>query len=149
MDKAKIGCFRDPYNTYGLFNFLRCNLADEWEWVKLRQQSEWFDKSGLMTINGAMQFLTLLSEAKTDLDRKGEYTLKEDDTTEIAGIMRDVMADNPGLSFVEGGSGDLPQGVKYMTLTRREARQFFERLGALIYFVKESIRQKVRIVWDV
>ena len=121
--------FKDDYNNYGLFNFLRSNLNKEFSWWQFADNEKWFDKKGNMTVKGAIEFKKIILQAKEDLSKKKMFYLKILNLEEIE------------------SSGHIKYNLK--KLTKKEVKKFFYHLELLIKFLILAIKQKNKIIWNV
>jgi len=122
------GYFRDCYNSYGLFGFLRNNLNKEFSWWQFKDNKKWFDENGDMEIKGAIEFKDMILEAKEKLKKKKYYCLKIP-------------------NYDKWSSKKHVYNTK--KLTKKETKEYLEWLDLLIEFLALAIKQKSKIIWSV
>ena len=128
------GYFRDCYNDYGLFNYIRSNTSEElkskFSWWQMCDNKAWFNKSGNMTTKGAIKFLQLVKKAKAEIDKKDEHILNIFDPEATKMNFRDMK-------------------YKLLKLGKKEDEEFQKHLSFLIQFLVKSIELESNILWSV
>jgi hypothetical protein len=121
----QLGYFRDCYNDYGLFNFIRSNTTHDLSWWQLARNKEWFNKQENMTVKGAKEFLAIIQNAQDQLKNKKTYKLEVTDYE----------------------NGELIDRIE--TLKPDEIEYFKEWLQLLIDFLQLAIKKDSTIIWSV
>ncbi len=126
-DRAvKQGYFRDCYNPYGLFSFLRANTQkNAWSWWHFSDKKEWFNNNREMTLQGSKAFKKKLLEAKEKINKK----------------------ENLYLDGVEKNEDNVRDG--YYPLNEKNKKEYIIWLNRLINFLDMAIEQKSTIIWSV
>lgn len=121
----QLGYFRDCYNDYGLFNFIRSNTTHNLSWWQLARNKNWFNNKGNMTTAGAKEFLGIIQNAQDQLKNKEVYKLEVTD-------------------YENGESIE-----KIEELKPDEVERFRDWLQLLIDFLQLAIKKKSTIIWSV
>jgi len=117
------GYFRDCYNSYGLFNFLRTNLNEEFSWWQFAGNKRWFDKDNNMTVWGTIRFKRIFDSAKIELEALTDYYLDVHDFNTNKDIRK--------------------------KLKKKEIKEYKDWLNLLISFLNLAIERKSKIIWSV
>jgi hypothetical protein len=121
------GYFRDPYNNFGLFNFLNSNVhvvgVGAFSWWHFADRKDWFNRKGNMTIEGAEEFYNLVSQAQQKIEKKRVFYLNIYDHK----LGKDVKRE----------------------LTKEEVKGFKEHLQLLVDYLQLAIKLKSTIIWSV
>jgi len=120
---VEVGYFRDCYNSYGLFNFLRSNLTEEYSWWAFNKKRGWFNRDRELTVKGAEKLLKLMESAKERLIGRGTYFLK---------------IWNPDTDHDDTKKLSRDETIEYMTW-----------LDQLIEFLHKAIELRSPVIWSV
>lgn len=132
---VSVGYFRDCYNDYGLFNFIRSNvpsMADEFSWWQMssRYKKTWFDEDGDMTVEGAKAFRKLVMRARRIIESKKLYQLLVYDP------------DAPKISIMDMKKKSIP-------INKEDTKAFLNHLNLLVKFLNLAIEKNSPIEWSV
>ncbi|MFA6971805.1 MAG: hypothetical protein WC208_10440 [Gallionella sp.] len=132
---VKVGYFRDCYNDYGLFNFIRSNvpsMKDEFSWWQMssRYKKTWFDKDGDMTVEGAKAFRKLVMRARRIIESKKLYQL----------LVYDHDAPKTSITDIK---------MKAIPLNKKDTEGFLSHLNLLVKFLNLAIEKNSPIEWSV
>ena len=127
-DRAvNLGYFRDCYNDYGLFNFLRSNISNkDYSWWEIIEKKKLFDSNHDMSVKGAKVFLKSMTDAKDIINR--------------------IPPENLKLKIFDSSIKGKPV---YKLLSIKDGKEFKAWLGLLIEFLKLAIRLKSPIIFSV
>jgi hypothetical protein len=119
-EAVEVGYFRDCYNDYGLFPFIKNNTKIDPSWWQLSREKKWFNKEGNMIKKGAIEFLEYITNCKLELlRRKKPYIFKSYD------------------------------GTENRLMTKKEIEEYSNWLELLITFLNTATKLKSTIIWSV
>ncbi len=132
-DAVNAGYFRDPYNDWGLFNFLRSNTKARLSWWRFAANKEWFDSKGNMSIKGAREFREIFVGLRDEIAKKDKFGLEVVDFDATHKLPKDK------------------RRLIYKTekLSAKEIKEYKDWLDLLIRFLDLAIRLKSKIIWSV
>ena len=123
---VETGYFRDCYNDNGLFAAISTNTKHDLSWWHTVDvhKDDWFDKKGIMTVEGTKEWLKELTPIITEFENlpelyHGEYNLEKH-------------------SF-----------IKSQKMTKKNVKEYREWARDLIKFIEKAIEKDSPIIWSV